>query len=222
MLQERCQRCGRCCRNGGPALHTEDHGLYQDGVLGKHHLLTLRAGEWVYDNVRGCVEPTVHEVVRIGAQNHTPACVFYDQAARACTIYAHRPVECRTLDCQSPEKLEAMYTRDRLTRFELVAPESGLGELMAWHEQACGYARVAELCQQLRTDEAIPARQALAEMLRQDIHLRESLQEKCDVGQRALAFLFGRPLTATLPAFGFRPVFEGEQVRFLAHTAMRQ
>lgn len=222
MHQERCQRCGMCCRNGGPALHTEDQGLYLEGVLEKHHLLTLRAGEWVFDNVRGCVQPTLHEVVRIGGQDDAPACVLYDHTARACTIYAHRPVECCTLDCQAPEGLEAIYTRNRLTRFDLVAPESGLGELMAWHEQACGYARVAELCQRLSTDAALEARQALTEMLWQDIHLRQSLRERCAVTQRVLAFLLGRPMTVTLPAFGFRPVFEGQQVRFLPYQAMRQ
>jgi hypothetical protein len=63
-----CRRCGRCCRLGGPALHTADLPLILQGRLTPAELVTLRRGEGVTDNVAGTVGPT-----RRPAPSTTPA-----------------------------------------------------------------------------------------------------------------------------------------------------
>jgi len=215
MDEPHCQRCGTCCRNGGPALHSEDAVLYRDQILQKNHLLTLRRGEWVYDNVQGRVEPLEQEILRVAGKTGSQVCIFFQDSACACAIYARRPLECRTLNCQAPEALASLYAHERLTRFDLIAADSGLGELMTWHETVCAYSQIADLCARLRTGNDPTARQELEVIVRKDSNARQTLREKGALDEQSLRFVFGRPCTETLPAFGVRVVADRETVQFL-------
>ncbi|RUM38768.1 MAG: YkgJ family cysteine cluster protein, partial [Desulfobulbus sp.] len=43
--KQSCDRCGACCRQGGPALHGPDISLIREGRLNRYHLVTIRKGE---------------------------------------------------------------------------------------------------------------------------------------------------------------------------------
>ncbi len=44
-IKQACDRCGTCCRQGGPALHIQDRHLVAPGFLGFDVLVTIRRGE---------------------------------------------------------------------------------------------------------------------------------------------------------------------------------
>ncbi len=71
-----CQRCGTCCKKGGPAFHQADKTLIEEGVIGSKYLYTIREGELAYDNVRQCLEPVSSDVIKIKGQNDSLTCFF--------------------------------------------------------------------------------------------------------------------------------------------------
>lgn len=51
-VRTHCRRCGTCCEKGGPALHTDDRMLIENGHIPARYLFTIREGEPVVDNVK--------------------------------------------------------------------------------------------------------------------------------------------------------------------------
>jgi Fe-S-cluster containining protein len=208
-----CQRCGECCRKGGPALHTGDLELLRQGVLTPDHLFTLRRGELARDQVTGNLAPLAEELVKIKGLDDSPAatpetrwaCGFLDQEQGTCTIYRNRPAECRALLCFDTGALEAMYDVGRITRFDIVSPEGGLAELIRAHEEACSHERLAELARDYVDRREPDTAEAILGMLRHDDALREVVVERMGpaVAPR-LEFYFGRPMAQTLPGLGLR------------------
>jgi Fe-S-cluster containining protein len=201
-----CKRCGTCCRSGGPALHLEDVALVQSGKLPLKDLYTIRKGEMARDNVRGTLAPVASELIKIKGAGCTWTCRYYNLESEGCTVYADRPLECRVLNCRDTAAIEAIYDRERLTRRELLAEVPQLWELVEEHENKCGYEILATLSKQVKAGvggdrEAVDR---LVEMVGYDTHLRVLIREKGRPDPALLEFLFGRPLTDTLPGFGLQ------------------
>ncbi|MCF8104054.1 MAG: YkgJ family cysteine cluster protein [Desulfohalobiaceae bacterium] len=217
----RCQRCGTCCRKGPPGLHRLDKRLYEQGTLQKGHLLTLRQGELVRDNVMDRTIRLSEEMVRIRSKSHEAACIFFDGKTSGCQIYESRPLECRVLECWDTSKIQQVYAEDRLTRADLFLPDSALGQIADAHEHHCSYARVAELADRIRANAEPDKRdlQELAGMVVQDLGIRKSFQDKTKAGDFVLEFLFGRSLVRTLPGFGLEVRETEEGYRFLKTDA---
>ncbi|MHC1791391.1 YkgJ family cysteine cluster protein [Solidesulfovibrio sp.] len=193
-----CRRCGRCCRLGGPALHHDDLPAIRDGRIRPEHCLTLRRGETVTDNVAGGVGPLPVELVKLRPVPGGRACLFYHDPP-ACAIHDTRPVECRTLSCDAPATLAALYATNRLTRADILPPGSDLAELCAHHEAETDLARLTRLCRQAAAgDEA--AREAARAVARLDAALRELLPRRLGLAPQTLLFYLGRPLVESLPA----------------------
>lgn len=188
-----CERCGECCRRGGPALHAEDLDLVRSRVLAYSHLFTLRQGEPAHDQVRNRVLPLEAEIVKLKAAGDPSwTCVFYLEAERGCAIYASRPLECRLLSCQDTAALEAAYARGRLTRAHIIPANSALAELAAEHEARCPAPRLASLLAAARDGDPAAAR-AAREMQAYDRAFRTALIAK-GLPADILPFLLGRPL----------------------------
>lgn len=197
-----CLRCGTCCRKGPPGLHRRDADLYTRAILGRRDLLTLRSGEWIYDNVRGELAVLEQEMIRVRSAPDG-SCPFL-RDGNACSIYETRPTECRALQCWDTRELERLYARDRLSRFDLLDPESAMRAIVDEHEQCCPYSRVGELAEAVRQgDRGSPYRE-LAEMAEIDARFRDYLREKAGADRLVLDFLLGRALTETLPLLGVR------------------
>jgi Fe-S-cluster containining protein len=173
-----CRGCGTCCRKGGPALHAQDLDLFRAGHLAPEHCLTLRAGELARD-LDGELRPLERELVKLRPRQSSrhPArggdwsCLFLNQADNRCSIYAHRPAECRALLCRDTWAIKILHAVDRVTRLDVLAAwaegvaeradptgEAGQGagvpggcaepgvpwaDILAAHEERCGYGVLA-------------------------------------------------------------------------------
>lgn len=187
-----CERCGRCCRQGGPALHAGDLPLVRDRVLTYAHLYTLRRGEPARDQFRDRLLPLAAELVKLrGAGDPSWACIFLEEPA-GCAIYARRPLECRLLSCRDTAALAAAYDRDRLARAHILPPGSALAQLAAEHEARCPVPELAAHLAAARSGDSAAAR-AVSDMLAYDRAFRAALVEK-GLPPDVLPFLLGRPL----------------------------
>lgn len=202
-LESTCRQCGTCCRKGGPALHVEDRDLVMDGLIPAEALYTIRPGEPVQDNVAGQLSYADNDIIKIKGSGDDWCCRFLDDESTRCTIYDRRPAECRALQCWDTRAIEALYARDRLTRQDLLKEAQGLWELIADHDQRCGYCTIRGLAAQLSsgTSERTAALGAISEMVKYDESLRKLLVENGHAPDKMLDFLLGRPLTDTLHGF---------------------
>ncbi|MGA6926812.1 MAG: YkgJ family cysteine cluster protein [Desulfosarcina sp.] len=201
-----CRRCGTCCEKGGPALHRDDRPLVDQGHIPAGCLFTIRKGERVIDNVNGVPEFLAEEILKIKGQNGLWCCFFYDRPSRGCRIYDHRPVECRALNCRDTRRIEAIYRTARLTRRDLLGGISGLWELIADHEQRCGYQVLQALVGEGLDPSRLKQEKEILEIVRFDAHIRELTVERAGLDGRLLEFIFGRPLIDTIKTFGIQLV----------------
>lgn len=199
-----CKRCGTCCRAGGPALHREDQALVKSGQIPLKDLYTIRKGELARDNVKGTLQPVASELIKIKGQGRSWTCRYYHERSQGCTIYKDRPLECRVLNCRDTAAIEAVYDHQRLTRKDLLVELPHLWDLVTEHEKKCDYRVLGELAVQVKGRPHRAAADSLAEMVGYDLHLRALITERGKPDPILLDFLFGRPLTDTLPGFGLQ------------------
>ena len=207
----KCIRCGTCCEKGGPGFHQEDRVLIDKGLIPSHCLYTIRKGELAYDNVQKCLMPVDSDIIKIKGKADSWTCVFFDEPNKRCSIYDDRPRECRALKCWDTRELEKMYAGHRLTRRELISEVEGLWELIQDHQKRCDYAGIQDLIQELDSSRENNARQKLGEIIKYDIEIRELVVSKGGMDPEMLDFLFGRPLTKTLPNYGIKIRQDGEK-----------
>ena len=217
-FQGQCRRCGTCCTQSPPALHAQDLVLYEDQVLGKEHLLTLRTGELVLDNIQQKVLSLEQEMVRLQSRAHSKTCIFYEQSRHSCKIYSKRPLECRALECWNTGKIHKVYQLPRLKRWDMVAKNSALGSIMQEHENKCPLTRIKTLVQEVLQGQKQSAKRELSEMVRIDNEMRNYLRVNAGAGHAQLLFIFGRSLTAVLPALGLQVQPRGSAYDFQVRT----
>jgi hypothetical protein len=191
-----CRRCGICCRKGGPALHRQDlqgiRSMLESRVLEYGHLLTLRCGEPVHDQVKEKVVLLESECVKISAAHGGPCPLYLPESG--CAIYAHRPAECAGLCCQDTAMLARIASRPRLTRFDLIASGGALADLIQEHEQRCSCHNLLRCLEQ--ADDT--ATRHIQEALGYDGAMRDLLGQRTGLRDEALSFLLGRPLPVVL------------------------
>ncbi len=209
-LKNTCRRCGTCCRKGGPSFHHEDRHLVERGIIEARSLYTIRKGEPAWDNVLGRVMPVDSDIIKIKGKKGGWACIFFDEAGKCCTIYEHRPVECRTLKCWDTRDIEKIYNRNRLIRQELIGQVRDLWSLVENHQARCSYDTVYEIVNRLH---AAPHEKdvmdRLYDMLEYDRQIRTMMSEKAEKISEMTEFLFGRPLAETVAALGISLEKEG-------------
>ena len=199
-----CIRCGTCCEKGGPGFHQEDRLLIDNGLIPARCLYTIRKGELAYDNVQRRLMPVDSDIIKIKGKADAWTCAFFDEPNKQCSIYDDRPRECRALKCWDTRELEKMYAGGRLTRHELISEVEGLWDLIQDHQKRCDYARIQDLIRELDSSPKNNARRQLGEIIKYDIEIRELVVSKGGMDPEMLDFLFGRPLTKTLPNYGIR------------------
>lgn len=206
-----CKRCGTCCLKGGPALHEEDQHLVENGQIALKDLFTIRQGEPAYDNVTGDIQPAETDIIKISAEpGQDPACRFYQYVRSECAIYAHRPIECRVLQCWDPQPLIRLYHHRRLTRRHLLSKIDGLWDLVRDHHSTIDYGRIESLADSIKKRRGHePAQRQLLELIRYDQSLRAATRERTGYDTGMLSFLLGRPLAGTIRLFRLRLVRKG-------------
>ncbi|MFZ1985241.1 MAG: YkgJ family cysteine cluster protein [Desulfatitalea sp.] len=212
--KHQCRRCGTCCAKGGPALHLEDREAVDSGKIPLKCLFTIRQGEPAYDNIRRSIAPAATDIIKIkGAAESDATCLFLNQERVNCDIYESRPVECRVLTCWDTRAIMAMYDQERLTRGQLLSPLTALNDLVAAHQERCGYGRVALWADAIRQGhDGAEAVEALLDAIRYDQSLRQVAVARTRLDPGLLEFLFGRPLSVTIRMYGVKLAKRGDQV----------
>ena len=213
-----CNRCGSCCKQGGPALHSQDRDLILGGALRFEHLVTVRRGELALQPLVESPQPVTEEFLKLQGQGNDWCCRFYDHEETACTIYEQRPVACGLLDCTHPDELLAIAGRNLLSRFDLFAADDPLIPLVKLHEEHyCPCPQLSDLADRLVADKE----NTLEELTRQvnlDVAVRMKASRKFALSVDRELFYFGRPLFQLLQPLGFT-VTESLQGLHLNHSA---
>jgi Fe-S-cluster containining protein len=197
-----CIRCGTCCEKGGPSFHIQDRRLIEDGTIHTRYLYTIRKGELVHDNVQGHLKPADSDIIKIKGKSPSWECVFFQKKDKSCSIYNHRPLECRLLKCWDTGDVESVYEKERLTRRDILAGIEGLWELVAGHEKQCSYDVINRA---FRDSDGVFKKQTqelIAGAIQYDKAIRQLVLENGNVTPDMIDFLFGRPLTVTLKSVG--------------------
>lgn len=206
-----CLRCGTCCEKGGPALHESDLGLLERGAIPLSSLVTFRKGETARDDIKGVLAPLEEEIVKIRSVADGTACVFYKGKRKGCGIYGERPLECRLLNCRDTSAIEAAYSKNRLTRADILAKNEKLLKLATAHEERCSMLKIARLAADLSGPGGAAAADELLDLLQYDHFMRPFLVQKANIPENLLEFLFGRPLSGAIAGLGLAVKREGNR-----------
>jgi Fe-S-cluster containining protein len=199
-----CSRCGTCCKKGGPAFHIEDRHLIQKGIILLKDLYTIRKGEPVYDNVKGGRIPAPSDIIKIKSGLTDTTCTHYDEKGSGCSIYEHRPMECRLLECWNTGEFEKQYASDRLTRKDLLPESNDLWLMVVDHDKRCDYSIIHQHLGPVGENTRSTVPPVVREMVRYDLHFRTLLAKKGGVDPAHMDFLFGTPLAETLKRYGIQ------------------
>ncbi len=213
-----CIRCGTCCKKGGPTLHAEDTPLFEKGILEKQHVYTLRKGE-VVRNIDETLVVLEQEIIKIKGQAEAWTCMFYNDDQRRCTIYDHRPVECRALKCWDIREFKEVIARPRIQRSDLINSNDGILRLIDAHEQRCAYKTLELAVKGLEGPDSEKAVEKILDLLQYDHYMRPLLMEKLDLPYHTIDFFFGRPLTTTIRMFGLCVKEEGDSFILLPEVS---
>ncbi len=167
-------------------------------------LYTIREGELVHDNVKDTLFSVRSELIKIKGQNSTWTCLFFDLKKNHCTIYSHRPMECRVLECWNTDAIKKIYNINRLSRKQLISDINGLWELVEDHSIRCSYKVLGELAGSLGKTNTGDTAGKIMEIIGYDSNIRELVVEKAGIAPDITDFLFGRPLEKTLKMFNLK------------------
>ena len=201
--QTSCNRCGECCREGGPVLHTEDLVLVKSDKIPTIHLITIRKGELVLNPQAGCVQPAKTELVKIKGKGRNWVCHYYDEQNQSCRMYELRPVACETLKCWDIEKILDIIEKDTLCRFDIVDKDSPLYDVIKEHEQLCPCPDFEYIAEK-RTKISASLKEELEKRVRDDLTFRTRQVKAHQLQLADELFYFGRPLFQLLQPFGAR------------------
>jgi len=192
--QTECKRCGKCCQNGGPALHQEDLNLFSEKILTPDNCITIRKNELVSSPSSNSPVKTDQELIKIKGQGNRWNCLFFNNNDNNCTIYISRPMECRLFKCWEPAELQAVIGKNTLSRKDLLADDDPALESITLLEEQCPieqlHALTPLLSEESNRDEAIKKLEILAN---KDLQIRMQAIQQFSLSQSQELFLFGRP-----------------------------
>ena len=208
-----CIRCGECCLGSSPTLQIADVSLVYDGFIERGNLYTIRLGELVRDNIRGELRVTDKEIIKVHEKEKSLGCIYYDEKAKACTIYEYRPIQCKALACWDESEFMRIYARPKGDRRDIIRDKTVLG-LMNEHDRRCSYSELDKCVRQIER-EGERAIGGILEVLRFDHHIRTFTSKKLGIDLNEMDFLFGRPLTETITMFGLKVIKKSDGSFFL-------
>lgn len=196
--QSACTRCGTCCANGGPALHSEDKRLIVDGAIPISHLITIRKGELVHNPITNKIQSVHSELIKISGVGKEWSCFYYDPELKGCTIYELRPMACRALECGDTEAVEKMIEKDLLSRADLIDSRNPIYQAVLEHEAGFPCPDLQEILDKGES----PQGAALEDAANREVAFRTDLVERHDLSLGEELFYFGRPLFHLLISVG--------------------
>ncbi len=208
-----CLRCGDCCRNSGPTLFTDDLRLFEEGLLQRNQVFTLRRGERVALPGGASSMILKAETLKVRDNPETGHCFFLDHDIDRCQIYTGRPLQCRAQACWDTSDIEeAIENEERLNRAHVIGPDEPVAEAIVAHESHCSLALLADAFAELGEGDEGGA-ERVVDALAYDHQLRILMAEKLPLPVDELDFYFGRPLSQVVEMFGVRVIEEGQNFR---------
>ncbi len=207
-----CKRCGTCCLQGGPALHSQDRALLLSGHLIFDDLITVRQGELALQPLALRPAPVPHEFLKLRGHGSTWACASFDAATKGCLRYAHRPVACRLLDCVNPGPLLAIAGQDILSRFDCVEVADPLLALIHEHEYLCPCSDLEHIYREGAALSADLLRE-LTSAVRCDLAFRARVVRDHHLSLNLELFYFGRPHSQLIRSLGVQTVHTAQGIR---------
>lgn len=198
-----CIRCGRCCVSGSPILLEDDQELFVKNILRPVHVMTIRKGEITYSAVSRELSPAGTEMIKIREIPAGKTCIFYEPEAKACAIYASRPMQCRTQQCWNPMNYETIAGKPQLERKGLLSVTGDLWEVIRQHEQRCSYTELARVMARLAATKGRTIAEVL-DLLAYDDHVRTFTVERLGLDPGIMDFLFGRPMRDAMRGYGLK------------------
>ena len=156
----------------------------------------LRRGELAFDPRTQRLEPLAEEMLKIQGKDRGWECVYFLPKAKSCSIYEHRPLECRALFCGDTTRVIRAMDEPALSRELVVARDSGLWSLICDHERSFPVAEAMALARMDAGGSAIHP--DLDELLRRELHFRTALATRVQARDRDLWAYLGRPLWLVL------------------------
>ncbi len=201
--KQSCERCGTCCRQGGPALHVRDLDLISQGQLSIDDLITVHKGELAFQPLSQEAQPVEQEFLKLQGQAGSWCCTFYDAALEGCRIYEHRPLACRLLECHAPEAVLDIVNKDLITRFDIIESEDPLLELVEEQVKECACPDM-EKTQVLLQDPGVDqdVLNSLEQLANRDLDIRSRAASRYKLSVAREMFYFGRPLFQLLAPLG--------------------
>jgi hypothetical protein len=174
-----------------------------EGYAGHQHLVTIRKGERAYNPVSGKADPVPREMVKVIGKETEWTCVFFDEESSSCSIYEHRFLECRLLQCWNLSQILPVIGRNTLSRFDLINPGDPILEVIATHELDCPPGEVENLLLALSNgadrSEIFPR---LSALVQKDRVLRSYAIDELGMKREYEPFIFGRRLAKILEDHG--------------------
>lgn len=217
--RDHCIRCGECCLASSPTFQMADVSLVYEGLIERGNIYTIRTGELVRDNIKGELKVTDKEILKIREKENGRGCIYYDEGEKACTIYEHRPIQCRALACWDESEFMRVYARPKLSRRDVIN-DTNLLRLMAEHDKKCSYMELEKCVRQIEK-EGEKAVKSVLELLKFDHKIRLLISERLGVDSVEMDFLLGRPFTETITMYGLKVTREPDGSFFLTTSANR-
>ncbi len=215
IVKTACDRCGTCCKKGGPSFHHDDKALIEKGIILSKFLYTIRKGEPSYDNIKGCLVPAASDIIKLKGKKDSLTCIFLDENENRCKMYDNRPQECRVLKCWDTREIERIYCRSRLIRKDLIANVKGLWELIEDHQTRCSYGQLKRFLDMLNGEERDAALNGILSIINYDSRIRDLAVQKGGLDSEMTDFLFGRPMTETIRMYNFKIQQDGNKYRLV-------
>jgi Fe-S-cluster containining protein len=209
--QTSCKQCGICCTKGGAALHSIDIALLEKNLIPRKDLITIRKGEFAFNPVTDRVQATKAEIVKLRGTGKEWTCCYYDPQSKGCTIYDSRPMACSILKCWDPEESLSLVETDLLSRFEILAGDKSLIDLVKEHELTCPLPDFTRLSDALLENPGEIVKR-LEQAVNDDIQFRDRAVKKSEQILEEEMFLFGRPLFQLLQPFGLSVLQSGNRL----------
>lgn len=183
-------------------MHSEDLDLFEHISL--NDIVCLRSKESAFDPRAECVRPLPSELLKIRGKGRGWECVYFMPHDKSCSIYAHRPLECRALYCGDTDSILRAMDEPLLTRGDIVPGDSALWACIEDHERNFPVDEALRLAEKggAITDVIHPD---LDNLIRLELHYRRVLGERLQVQDGDLWAYLGRPLWLVL--LPLNPIF---------------
>lgn len=174
----------------------------ENGFLAIDDLVTIRQGEVVIQPESGKPETTDVELIKIQGRGGEWCCRFL-QPDKTCSMYAHRPLSCRLLQCWDTEKVLEITGKGLLNRVALMDRQDPLLPLIRLYDQQFVLPDMIEIMVQLRKhDQRIGTLMQLRELAAKDLLFRSLAVERYELPVSRELFYFGRPVFQLLAPLG--------------------